>query len=204
MDIDTPGRTAVPPWRNAVLLRWLAQVGVLAVVLGLFGVLGSQAAENWSSSGITFGWDWLSAPFGVALSEGIDTLPDSGSRALLVGAINTLRIAIAAIVGSTILGTLIGVARLSSNWITYRIATVFVETIRNIPLLLQIFFWQAATFVLPSLTEQDIGSYWLKISNRGFGLAWIRWDGGFWPWSLFVILGFVVGRIVARRMWRFA
>jgi len=180
-----------------VFLKWLAQVAVLVAVLGLFGVLASQAAENWSSSGISFGWDWLAGPFGVALSEGIDKLPDSGARALAVGVVNTLRITISAIVASTVLGTIVGIARLSSNWVVKRAATVFVETVRNIPLLLQIFFWQALTFSLPALSESDIGTYWIKVSNRGFGFAWIRWDGGFWPWLVFVAIGLVAGRFAA-------
>jgi len=133
------------------------------------------------------------------LSEGIDTLPDSGARALAVGAINTIRIAMSAIVASTVLGTIVGIARLSRNWIMNRAATVFVETVRNIPLLLQIFFWQAVTFSLPALSASDIGTYWVKVSNRGFGFAWIRWDGGFWPWLVFVALGLIAGRVVARR-----
>jgi general L-amino acid transport system permease protein len=203
-DVNTHNNieVSVPLWRNVVVLKWLAQVAVLLAVVGLFGALGSQAARNWTASGITFGWEWLAGPFGVALSEGIDTLPDSGARALVVGAINTLRVAFAAIVASTLLGTLVGVARLSGNWIAFRIATVFVETVRNIPLLLQIFFWQALTFALPALTESDIGTYWIKITNRGFGISWIRWNGGFWPWLVFLAAGVFVGRWVAQRLRR--
>jgi general L-amino acid transport system permease protein len=164
-DVDSHGVTQVrvPPWRNVLLLRWVAQVVVLFATVAFFGVLASQAQRNWAASGITFGWDWLAGPFGVALSEGIDTLPDSGARALVVGAINTLRIAFAAIVASTVLGVLVGIARLSGNWIAYRGATVFVETIRNIPLLLQIFFWQALTFALPAPRERS--------RDRGEGAA---------------------------------
>ncbi len=180
-------------------LKWLAQVAVLGAAILGFGALGSQAVANWASSGIDFGWDWLAGPFGVALSEGIDTLPDSAARAIVVGAVNTLRVAVSAILASTILGTLVGIARLSNNWILHKVSSVFVETVRNIPLLLQIFFWQAVTFALPVLTPEDIGTYWVKISNRGFGAAWIRWDGGFWPWLIFAMLGFVAATVVTRR-----
>lgn len=199
MNSDSRLQHRVPLWRNAVFLKWFVQVVVLGAVILGFGALGAQAAANWASSGIDFGWDWLAGPFGVALSEGIDTLPDSAARAIVVGAVNTLRIALSAIVASTILGTLVGIARLSKNWILHKVSTVFVETVRNIPLLLQIFFWQAVTFALPVLTPSDIGTYWVKISNRGFGLAWIRWDGGFWPWLVFVIAGFAGATIVTRR-----
>jgi len=189
-----------PLWRNATFLKWLAQLVTLFVVIAVFVILGTQAASNFSASDISFGWDWLSDPFGVNIQEGIDVNPDSGSRALLVGAINTLRITIVGIIVATILGTLIGVARLSKNWIVNKIATVYIETIRNVPLLVQIFFWSALVVALPRLTEADIGEYWFKGSNRGFAFAWFSWNGGFFPWLTFVIVGIIVGRYVAR--WR--
>jgi general L-amino acid transport system permease protein len=189
-----------PLWRNATFLKWLAQLVLLAAVVGLFIILGSQAAANFSRADITFSWRWLSDPFQVNVQEGIDTLPDSGARALLVGAINTLRISISGIVAATILGTLIGIGRLSSNWIVNRIATVYVETIRNIPLLVQIFFWLALAQSLPAMTEAHVGNVWIHGSNKGFAFAWVFWNGGFLPWLMFVIAGIIVGRYVAR--WR--
>jgi general L-amino acid transport system permease protein len=198
------GDERVPLWRNTTFLKWLVQIVVLVAVFALFVMLGSRAAANWEAADIKFGWQWLTESFGVLLSEGIDVAPTSGARALLVGAVNTLRLAVAGIVAATIIGLLIGVARLSDNWIVAKIAAVYVETVRNVPLLVQIFFWQALVIGLPSLTEADIGSHWFLASNRGFALAWVRWNGGFWPWLVFVIAGFVVGRRVARRRrhWR--
>jgi general L-amino acid transport system permease protein len=189
----------VPLWRNAAVLKWLAQIVLLAAVIGLFAILGAQAATNFSRADVTFGWRWLSDPFSVNIQEGIDTLPDSGARALLVGAINTLRISISGIVAATVLGTLIGIARLSGNWIVNKIATVYVETIRNIPLLVQIFFWLAMAQTLPGLTEAGVGEKWVHGSNKGFAFAWVFWNGGFIPWLVFVAGGVVVGRYVARR-----
>ena len=192
------GNERVPPWRNTIFLKWLVQIVVLVAVSALFVTLGSRAAANWEAADIKFGWQWLTESFGVLLSEGIDVAPTSGARALLVGATNTLRLAVAGIVAATIIGILVGVARLSDNWIVAKIAAVYVETFRNIPLLVQIFLWQALVIGLPSLTEADIGSHWFLASNRGFAMAWVRWNGGFWPWLVFVIAGFVVGRSVAR------
>jgi general L-amino acid transport system permease protein len=169
----------------------------------LFVTLASRAAQNFSDSDITFGWDWLSDPTGVQIREGIDTLPDSGARALLVGIVNTLRVTISGIIVATILGTIIGVARLSANWIVNKIASVYIETIRNIPLLVQIFFWSALAIGLPDLTREDVGVYWFKASNRGFALAWIFPDGGFWPWLVFVVTGIFVARYVGRRRKRY-
>ena len=148
-------------------------------------------------AGTTFDWDWLTDPSDFLIREGIDLDPDSGIRALTVGAINTLRVAISGIIAATIIGTLIGVARLSNNWIVTKLAAFYIETIRNVPLLVQIFFWQAIIFTLPSLVEADIGEYWFKASNKGFGFAWTSWNGGFLPWITFLIAGIFAGRYVS-------
>ena len=200
MTVQVEEHQKTPLWRNVTFLKWLAQIVVLVAVTAVFVILGSQAFQNFNQSGVSFGWSWLSDPFGVNVREGIDTTPDSGVRALIVGAVNTLRVAISGIFAATILGTLIGIARLSKNWIVNRIATVYVETIRNIPLLVQMFFWSALAISLPDLTDGDLGTYWFKVSNKGFAFAWVFWDGGFWPWLVFVIAGIVVGRYVSR--WR--
>ncbi len=200
MAVTVKQHAKTPIWRNATFLKWLAQLFVLTASIGLFIILGSQAFENFSQSGVSFGWDWLTDPTGVDIREGIDTSPDSGIRALTVGAINTVRVTFSGIIAATILGTLIGIARLSKNWIVNKVATFYIETIRNIPLLVQIFFWSAIAITLPSLAPEDVGEYWFKTSNRGFASAWVFWDGSFWPWLVFVVVGIVVGRYVAR--WR--
>lgn len=203
MTVQVREHQKTPLWRNATVLKWSAQIFVLLVVLVVFVTLAQTASSNFSKSNVSFGWDWLSDPPGIGLREGIDTNPDSGVRALTVGIINTLRVAISGIIVATILGTLIGIARLSSNWIVNKIAVVYIETIRNIPLLVQIFFWSALAIGLPDLTAEDVGEYWFKASNKGFAAAWIFPDGGFWPWMIFVIVGIVVGRWVSKRRMRY-
>jgi general L-amino acid transport system permease protein len=173
---------------------------VLAIVIALFVILGTQALDNFSKSGVSFGFKWLTDPVGVNIREGIDTAPDSGIRALAVGALNTLRVTISGIFAATILGTLIGIGRLSKNWIVNKVSTVYIETLRNIPLLVQIFFWSAIAITLPDLVAADVGTYWFKASNKGFAFSWVFWDGGFWPWFVFVVAGIVVGHYVSR--WR--
>lgn len=203
MTVEVREHQRAPLWRNATVLKWAAQLIVLVGVVALFATLASRAAQNFSDSDITFGWTWLSDPTGVQIREGIDTLPDSGARALLVGIVNTLRVTISGIIVATLLGTIIGVARLSSNWIVTKIASVYIETIRNIPLLVQIFFWSALAIGLPDLTREDVGEYWFRASNKGIAFAWIFPDGGFWPWLVFVAAGIVAARYVGRRRKRY-
>ena len=200
MAVAVKQQEKTPLWRNATFLKWLAQIVVLLGVLALFVILGMQAFENFSKSGISFGFKWLTDPTGVDIREGIDTSPDSGIRALSVGAINTLRVTVSGIFAATILGTLIGIGRLSKNWIVNKVSTVYIESLRNVPLLVQIFFWSAIAITLPALTADDIGTYWFKASNRGFAFSWVFWDGGFWPWLVFVSAGIVAGSYVSK--WR--
>ena len=200
MAVTVRQQEKTPLWRNAAFLKWSSQLVALAFTLAFFVLLGKQAFANFSASGTTFDLDFLTDPIGVFLREGIDTEPDSSVRALTVGAINTLRVSVTGIIAATILGTLVGIGRLSSNWIVNKAATVYIEIIRNIPLLVQIFFWQAMAIALPSLVAADIGTYWFKASNKGLTFAWVSWNGGFWPWLVFLGAGIIVGRYVSR--WR--
>ena len=162
-----------PIWRNVAVLKWLAQFAVLFTVLGLFWLLASEARENLQRRGIPAGYNWLSGPANFQLGEGIQTVDSperrlTMSRALWVGMVNTLRVAAIGIVLSTILGVFIGVSRLSKNFIANRFASAFVETMRNIPLLVQILFWFVILGSLAPLAA-DSGPIpgWLIVSQKG-------------------------------------
>lgn len=200
MTVQVREHEKTPLWRNGTVLKWTAQLLSLAGVIVFFYLLGRRAFDNFATSGITFGWNWLTDPSDFLVREGIDLDPDSGIRALAVGAVNTLRIAVTGIIAATILGTLVGIGRLSNNWIVTKISTIYIETIRNIPLLVQIFFWQAIAITLPDLGAADIGTYWFKMSNKGFGLAWTHWSGGFFPWLVFLAASLIAARYVGA--WR--
>ncbi|HEY7805314.1 MAG TPA: ABC transporter permease subunit, partial [Orrella sp.] len=120
---------------------------VLVVGLVALGVwyLVSNTLHNLSVRNIATGFGFLAREAGFAIGEGpISYTPeDTYSRALTVGLLNTLRAAAIGIVLATILGTIIGIARLSSNWLVAKLASIYVEVMRNVPLLLQLFFWYA-------------------------------------------------------------
>lgn len=192
---------ARPPfWRNVTILKWAAQIVVLLALLTLLFILGREAGRNFSRSDVSFGWDWLSDPPGIQIFEGIDTNPATGARALLVGIVNTLRVSVSGIFAATILGTLIGISRLSQNWIVKKIASIYIETIRNIPLLVQMFFWSALVTGFSEVTKEDVGRLWFKASRKGIALAWAFPSTGFWPWLIIVGLGGVAAHFVVR--WR--
>ena len=143
-------RSEVTPWwRNRRYLPWLVQ-GAVALVIGVVvAFLLTNLLLNLTARGLLLSWSWLGQPAGFDLAETI--LPFDASlpywRAMLAGLVNTLRVVIAGLVGATVLGTLIGTASFSSNGLLRRLARVYVEVIRNIPLLLQLIVWYFVVFL---------------------------------------------------------
>ena len=143
-------RSEVTPWwRNRRYLPWLVQ-GAVALVIGVVvAFMLTNLLLNLTARGLLLSWSWLGQPAGFDLAETI--LPFDASlpywRAMLAGLVNTLRVVIAGLVGATVLGTLIGTASFSSNGLLRRLARVYVEVIRNIPLLLQLIFWYFVVFL---------------------------------------------------------
>jgi len=163
------------------------QVLVAAVVIGFFAWIVYNTAQNLSAQNKSTGFDflWQTSGFGISFT----LIPwDRTSlywEAFLVGLLNTLLVAAIGIVFATILGFTIGIARLSSNWLIARFATVYVETIRNIPLLLQLFFWYFAVLkAMPAVRQSYALPFDIFINQRGlyvprpipnetFGFVWI-------------------------------
>ena len=152
----TSRSTAPPWWRNRRYLPWLVQ-GVVALAVGVVvAFLLSNLLLNLTARGLLLSWSLLGQPAVFDLAETI--LPFDASlpywRAMLAGLVNTLRVVIAGLVGATLLGTLIGTASFSSNGLLRGLARVYVEVIRNIPLLLQLIFWYFVVFLaLPNGTD---------------------------------------------------
>ena len=192
-----------PFYRDVTVVKWLAQVFTLLLVVFALFFLTTQALENLDRQGIEIKYDFLSIGLGSDLREGIDTDPDTAGRALWAGAVNTIRIAAGGIVAATILGVLIGVGRLSSNWIVSRMCSVFIETIRNIPLLVQIVFIWALIATLPNV-ELDQGPIngLLHLSNKGLSVPRVHIDDGFYQWLIFIAAGWLAGSFVKRRQER--
>jgi general L-amino acid transport system permease protein len=121
------------------------QVLVVGAVLLVGWFLISNTLDNLARRSIATGYHFLEreASFGIGESV-IDYSPkDTYGRAFLVGVLNTLKVSVIGIILATIIGTVIGVARLSSNWLVAKLASTYVEIVRNIPPLLQLFFWYA-------------------------------------------------------------
>ena len=187
-----PYRTSqtVPFYRNVRVLAVLAQAVFAVSVVGLGWLLVTTMQENLRQQGIPISFAFLQQPAGFAISEGLSFHPSqSYLTAFGVGVVNTLRAAVAGIILATLLGIGIGVARLSRNWLLERLATLYVETFRNVPLLLWLVFTYAAIReTLPRLREGP-ALLWgtVLLSNRGIALAWPQTSatyGALQPWLL--------------------
>jgi general L-amino acid transport system permease protein len=159
------------------------QVIVVGITVAVVAWLWSNTSHNLAVRRISTGFAFLGREAGMPI---VDTwLPyspkDTYFRAFLVGIVNTLRVAVIGIALATVLGTVIGIARLSSNWLLSRLAAVYVEVLRDIPLLLQLLFWYVLMQGLPGARAalQPIDGIFL--SNRGLVLPSIPIEAGqFW------------------------
>ena len=139
----TSARARPALWRDAKIRGIAYQVVFVAAVAGFIALIVHNAIANIGRQNIATGFGFLhrEAAFGIGESLIEYSPADTYARALLVGLTNTLHVAALGIVLATILGTLMGLARLSSNWLVAKLARVYVEIFRNIPLALQLFFW---------------------------------------------------------------
>lgn len=180
---------------------WLFQVVTVVFVVGLGWYLFHNTQANLQHRGITSGFDFLerSAGFGIAQHLIPYVESDSYARVFVIGLLNTLLVTFIGIILATLLGFVIGVARLSPNWMISKLATVYVETFRNIPPLLQILFWYFAVFLtLPgprgSINLDDT----FFISNRGLNMPGATLAEGFWPFVLALVLAVVAIALMVR------
>tara|TARA_Y100000591_G_scaffold57457_1_gene45931 strand:+ start:140 stop:1285 length:1146 start_codon:yes stop_codon:yes gene_type:complete len=164
------------------LKKILPQAITLLVVILIFGFFSLNAQINMATRGIDFGYGFLTqeSSFDVQFSLIEYSGSDSYARAYLVGLLNTLLVSILGIIFCTILGVIIGIARLSPNYLIRTTAAWYVEFFRNIPLLLQIFFWYYAALralPLPQEAEPMLGSFFLSIKGLYTpSLVWVNLD----------------------------
>src|SRR5215475_5000894 len=131
-----------PPWNDPRIRGIIYQVLLVGIVVALLAFLVHNTLVNLRRQNIASGFGFLDreAAFGIGESLIAYSPADTYARAFLVGLVNTLYVSAIGIVLATVLGTVMGIARLSSNWLIAKLAQVYVETFRNIPLLLQLFF----------------------------------------------------------------
>ncbi|TVQ09751.1 MAG: ABC transporter permease subunit [Leptolyngbya sp. DLM2.Bin27] len=152
------------------------QVITLVIVIALLSFFLGNLNRNLQQQGRAFSFNFLRNQAGFSIGESlIQYRPnDPYWRALLVGFSNTLSLMTAGIALTTVLGTVAGVASFSKNWLLYKLSRLYVGLVRNVPLLLQLFFWYFAIFgMLPRPVDQIGVSGLLILSNRGIFVPWM-------------------------------
>ncbi|AEB12206.1 amino acid ABC transporter permease [Marinithermus hydrothermalis] len=179
-------RRTIPFWRDARVLNLVVQVLAALFALGLIAFLLFTAYRGMVARGIPFTFSFLGQEAGFTISEGPVLALEDGRlvlrpfkpsdaywQAFFAGIYNTLRVALVGIVLTTILGVLVGIGRLSSNWLVNRLAFAYVELVRNTPLLVQMFFWYfGAILKFPPVRQASEWFGGLIASQRGIFLPW--------------------------------
>jgi len=183
------------------------QIVVVGIAVAAVAWLWSNALHNLSVRRISTGFAFLGREAGMPIDDTWIAYSPKNTylRAFIVGVVNTLRVAAIGIVLATVLGTLIGIAKLSSNWLLSRLAAIYVEVLRDVPLLLQLLFWYVLMQGLPAARAAWKPIEGVFLSNRGLILPSIPIEEA----NLWVIAAAVAGlialyllrrRLIARQM----
>jgi general L-amino acid transport system permease protein len=182
-------RKGVPLWRDAVVLQWMAQILSAVIVIGFMAFLVRNVLQAAEARGLSWGYGFLDESAGFPISESLLPYEPSSpfARALIIGILNTLKVSLIGIVFATLLGIVAAVARLSSNWLVSKLATIYIEIIRNVPLLVQLFFWYFGFFQrLPAVREAIELPGPIYLSQRGLYMIWFQPASTFGIWAIFV------------------
>ena len=200
--LGTTQRTKVAPWNDPVIRGWVFQI----VVVGLVGLLAwylvTNTMENLQRQKIASGFHFLGREAGFEIGDTMIAYSPASTyaRAILVGLLNTLKVSVLGIILATILGTLIGIGRLSNNWLLAKICEWYVEGFRNVPLLLWLFlFYKLISEAFPG-PRQAIGLFWNSVflSNRGVYFP-VPMDDPIYPWMGLALLIGIAGAWVLHR-----
>jgi len=187
-------------WRSQAFRGLLYQVLAISAICFVVWFLAHNTLVNMRNRGIQSGFDFLTQPSGFAIGESLYPFDSEEPywHAFLIGISNTLRVAIVGIILSTMLGTLLGIGRFSRNALVRGLCLTYVETFRNIPVLLQLLLWYVVlTEVLPdSVDAWQVGSFYLSKGGLNFPIpVWAA--GQFWA-AIGVLVG-VIGFWFYRR-----
>ncbi len=178
-----------PKFRNIIF-----QILIVSALGLAIWYVAHNTQRNLEIQRVATGFGFLGRTAGIPIGEALvpyDPAVNTYGRALVVGLLNTLKVAVIGIVLSTILGTIVGICRLSKNWLISRISAVYVETLRDIPVLLQLLLWYTLLQGLPAPRQAiNIGDA-VFLSNRGLKMPLIEWQDAHW-WTL---AAFVLGAL---------
>jgi len=192
-------------WSDPLFRAIVWQIVIVGIVVAIAWYLIGNTNRNLAARHIATGFAFLNRVAGIPIGESMisyNPAVDTYGRALIIGILNTLQIAVIGIVLATILGTLVGIGRLSTNFLLAKLTAFYVETLRDIPLLLQLFFWYSVLQTLPPpKAALHIGNV-VFLTNRGARFAELIWHpADTWGLAAFIlgIFGVIAWRRIARR-----
>ena len=197
----------IPVWRHAQVIQWAAQIVSGILVVFFVAWFFTNIFNAIDDRNIPFGFSFLDRSYQTPIGQHF--LPydksDTFLYALGVAVTNTIVVSIVGVILATALGIVVGVARLSGNWLVARIATVYIEFFRNVPLLVQLFFWFYIILALPRVRDgyvlldafyinnAGLSMPWPSPPNLGAGLIWLALA------AVSVLAGVIVYRLMERR-----
>ena len=183
-------------WRSKSFRNLVYQLIAVALVIALGAYLMHNTLQNMRLRGIQSGFDFIAQPAGFSIGESVVPFDSAESygKAFLVGLSNTLRVAIIGVVLATLLGTLVGIGRLSHNFLLRTLCGAYVEVFRNVPLLLQLFIWYfVMTELLPPIETAMQPVAGVFFSKNGLQYPIPLWASGHW----LTLAGLVAGGVGA-------
>jgi general L-amino acid transport system permease protein len=192
----TPPRKGITlSWRDPKFRAIVWQIVIIGAIGGSLWYLILNTATNLAARHIATGFAFLGRTAGIPIGEHMidyDPAVDTYGQAVLVGILNTLRISVVGVILTTILGTAVGIAQLSKNWMLAKLSAAYVEFLRDIPVLLQLLFWYTLVHALPVVRQAWNPIPGIFVSNRGLLFPTLIWENAH-SWALGA---FLVGAVI--------
>jgi general L-amino acid transport system permease protein len=174
MSAENSQTEKIPFWLDPKKRAIIYQIGTLCMVGLLAYYLVSNTLANLERQAVATGFGFLQKESSFEIGESLISYSAASSygRALIVGALNTLLVSFIGIILTVILGTFVGIARLSTNWLVSKLAAVYIEVMQDIPILLQLFFWYALFYEILPGPRQALNPFTgVFLCNRGLVFA---------------------------------
>ncbi len=177
------------------------QIATIAVMTFIVWTIANNTIENLARSNTATGYDFLNGRAGFDIGQSLIayTSDSTYGRAIIVGLLNTILVAVTGIITATIIGFIIGIGRLSRNWLIAKLCTVYVEAFRNLPPLLVIFFWYSGVLsTLPQPRDSLVLPFSSFLNNRGLAFPKPIWGEGAGIIPIALVVGIIAAVLVAR------
>ena len=196
-----PSKGITLRWADPRLRAIVWQVVIVGLILGGIWFLAATTAANLAERRIATGFGFLESTARIPIGEFLipyDPAVNTYGRAFAVGILNTLMVSIIGVILTTLLGTFVGIASLSSNWLLSRLCYAFVEVMRDVPLLLHLLFWYAILLTLPTVREAMQLIPGVFLSNSGLKVPLLVWEPAH-SWAALVFAAGCIATYLARR-----